>query len=51
MQDYPTANEVSVLQKFSARAMDIQGQLNEDYEGDRYLRDRMQGAIDVPALK
>lgn len=51
MQDNPGSSEMEVFQIFAARAMAIQGQLNDGYKGDRYLRDRLQGAIDIPAIK
>lgn len=51
MQDDPTVSAISVFQKFSDRPMAFQGKLNEDYKGDRYLSDRLQGSIYVPAIK
>lgn len=51
MKDDPTASEMGVFQTFVARMMAIQGQLTSSYKGDRYLRDRLQEAIDIPAVQ
>lgn len=51
IKDDQTASEMDVFQSFVARIMDIQGKLSKSYQGDRYLRDRLQEEIYIPAIQ
>lgn len=51
MRDKPEQSEIDVFQSFATRAMEIQRQLGEEYQGDRYLRDRLQEAVDIPSIR
>lgn len=51
MKDNPEKSEVVVFEEITARDMDLQRQLGRDYQGDRYLRDKLHEAIDIAIIK
>lgn len=51
MRNDPETSEIGGFQAFVARSMEKQGQLSGSYQGYRYLRDRLQEEIDIPAVK
>lgn len=50
MRETPDAPEVQVFREFVDKLMSLQHQLHEDYHTDRYLRDRLMTAIDIPNI-
>lgn len=51
MRKRPNATEVQVLTDFVATLQGLRKQLDESHHHDRYLRDRLLAAIDVPFLQ
>lgn len=51
MRDNPIASEIGVFQTVVAWMMSIQGHLTTSYQRDRYLWDRLQEAIYLPAVQ
>lgn len=51
MKDDPTSSEMKVFQSFVLRAMEIKGNLSQSYQGERYLRNRLQEAIDFTSFQ
>lgn len=51
MSDNPDKSKGSVFQDFVTRSMETQRQLEQKYQGDRPLKDRLSEAIDLPAVE
>lgn len=51
MSKRPDDSEVAVFRDFVARLMALQKQLDTSYHADRFLRDRLLTAVDLPALQ
>lgn len=51
MHEDPTASVIAVLEFFVASVIYIQERLWNSYQGDLYLRHRLQEAIGLPALQ
>lgn len=44
-------SEIRIFNSFTARDMEIQGQLHEAYKCDRYLEGRLKEGIYIPAIR
>lgn len=51
IKDDPEGSEVGLFQTFLARTMAIRGQLTSSYQGDRYVRDRLQEPIYLTSIQ
>lgn len=51
MLEIPEDSEVEVLRRFVARIMSLKKQLDSSYHGDRYLRNRLLNAVDIPHIQ
>lgn len=51
LHDHPNDIGENVLQKFLNRSMAIQGQMDDIYKGDPYLRDPLNESIDIPVVR
>lgn len=47
----PDSTETCVFRKFVARLVSLQKQLNSNYQGDEFLRDRILQATDIPSIQ
>lgn len=51
MSEKQEESETTVFRECFSRAMEIQEQLDDGYQGDRYLRDRLKEAVDIPEIQ
>ena len=51
MQEAPEKSEIEVFRELSEELTRIQHQLHSDYHGDRFLRDQLLVAADIPHLR
>lgn len=51
MEEKPDESEVAVYRDFIARLMSIQDQLDESYQGDKFLRDQLLASVDIPKVQ
>ena len=50
IREKPEESEVTIFRSFVDKLMSLQYQLHEDYHTDRYLRDRLMTAVDIPSI-
>lgn len=50
MESYPESSEITGSCLFVGKFMGIQKQLDTFYDGDRFLRDELMTAIDIPTV-
>lgn len=48
---HPDQSQMEVFQSFTSRLMQLQKQLDLPYHGDRYLRDQILTAVDIPSIQ
>lgn len=51
MEDRPGESQMSLFRSFAARLMSLQHQLQKDYHTDKYLRDRLMSAVEIPDIQ
>lgn len=51
MGEKPDDYEITVFRSFVAKLISLQKQRDESYNGDRYIRDRLLTAVDMPLIR
>ena len=51
MNEDPKESEATVFRNFTASLMSLQNQLDDTYHDDKFLRDRLLTAVDIPSIQ